>query len=209
MVNISPSCNLAPSNYLNSRASIHASGLREKKSMDIDVQQLLICYLTVFQFGRAVPLHWTVHVPPYSNLSAHMLHVCYFMPHWYTFISEPYRCFTAQIYLSMYTHAALNTKQIEKMFKINIDLDENTTVMFIRCFKYIKTCVIWTATHYSISWVPPGMACFFYWWLEHCSCHGMSVLKSCHSWCGHKRTLDNCNKLQITPHIIKFKMLGF
>jgi len=42
----------------------------------------------------------------------------------------------------MYTHAALNTKQIEKMFEINIDLDENPTVMFIRCFKYIKTCVM-------------------------------------------------------------------
>jgi len=42
----------------------------------------------------------------------------------------------------MYTHAALNIKQIEKMFKINIDLDENPTVMFIRFFKYIKTCVI-------------------------------------------------------------------
>lgn len=67
-------------------------------------------------------------------------------------------------------------KKIEKMFKINIDLDENPTVMFTQCFKYIKTCVIWSSTHYRISWVPQDMVCFFCWWLEHCSCHGMSVL---------------------------------
>jgi len=66
MVTISPSCNLASSNYLNSRASIHTSGLSEKKTMD------MVCTAVANLLIKSV----SVRAPPYSSLSAHMLHIC-------------------------------------------------------------------------------------------------------------------------------------